>query len=212
MRPRDTRSVLLQHVVEMGGATVAALSAAVGISDATVRRHLERLEADGLLEIEALRRGPGRPSYLYRATNTGVSAVRDRSALLTERLLAEMIRLRVPPAALSNALANQVADAHRAEVHEGSLEERVGDVVDALRPEGILDSWEREADGIHLVNNACPYLGAATTSDCVCEADRLVIEKLLGVEVEQTGRLAGGDPGCEYVVPLHFVEPEQQAV
>ena len=165
MRPRDTRSVLLQHVVEMGGATVAALSAVVGISDATVRRHLERLEADGLLEIEALRRGPGRPSYLYRATDTGVSAVRDRSALLTERLLAEMIRLRVPPAALSNALANQVADAHRAEVHEGSLEERVGDVVDALRPEGILDSWEREADGIHLVNNACPYLGAATTND-----------------------------------------------
>lgn len=212
MRPHDTRSELLRRVVDMGGATVAALSGVVGISDATVRRHLDRLEAEGLLEIEALRRGPGRPSYLYRATDEGVRAVRDRTPQLTERLLAEMVRLRIPPQALSDALATQVAEAHREEVHEGSIEQRVDDVVDALRPEGILDSWERGEDGIHLVNNACPYIGAATTSDCVCEADRLTIEKLVGATVEQTGRLADGDPGCEYVIPLHPVIPEQQAV
>ncbi len=217
MRPRDTRSVLLSNVVEMGGATVAALSGVVGISDATVRRHLDRLEAEGLLEIEALRHGPGRPAYLYRATDDGVRAVRDRTPQLAERLLAEMVRLRIPPQALSDALATQVADSHRAEVHEGGIEERVDDVVEALKPEGILDTWERRDDGIHLVNNACPYLGAATASDCVCESDRLTIEKLLGVEVEQTGRLAEGDPGCEYIVPLYPVipesnMPEQQAV
>lgn len=211
MKPRDTRSVLLQRVVEAGGTTVAALSGLVGISDATVRRHLERLEAEGLLEVEALRRGPGRPSYLYRATDEGVRAVRDRSPQLTERLLAEMVRLRIPPQALSDALANQVADAHRGEIHEGGIEQRVDDVVEALRPEGILDSWERAEDGIHLVNNACPYMGAAAASDCVCEADRLTIEKLVGRSVEQTGRLADGDPGCVYVIPLHPL-PEQQAV
>lgn len=212
MRPHDTRSELLRRVVDMGGATVAALSGVVGISDATVRRHLDRLEAEGLLEIEALRRGPGRPSYLYRATDEGVRAVRDRTPQLTERLLAEMVRLRIPPQALSDALATQVAEAHREEVHEGSIEQRVDDVVDALRPEGILDSWERGEDGIHLVNNACPYIGAAAASDCVCEADRLTIEKLVGATVEQTGRLADGDPGCEYVIPLHPIIPEQQAV
>lgn len=211
MKPRDTRSVLLQRVVETGGTTVASLSGLVGISDATVRRHLERLEAEGLLEVEALRRGPGRPSYLYRATDEGVRAVRDRSPQLTERLLAEMVRLRIPPQALSDALANQVADAHRGEIHEGGIEQRVDDVVEALRPEGILDSWERAEDGIHLVNNACPYMGAAAASDCVCEADRLTIEKLVGRSVEQTGRLADGDPGCVYVIPLHPL-PEQQAV
>lgn len=211
MRPDGTRSLLLRHVVDTGGTTVASLSGLVGISDATVRRHLERLEAEGLLEVEALRRGPGRPSYLYRATDDGVRAVRDRSPQLTERLLAEMVRLRIPPQALSDALANQVADAHRGEIHEGGIEQRVDDVVEALRPEGILDSWERAEDGIHLVNNACPYIGAAAASDCVCEADRLTIEKLVGRSVEQTGRLADGDPGCVYVIPLHPL-PEQQAV
>jgi len=89
------------------------------------------------------------------------------------------------------------------EVPAGPLEERVGAVVDALRPEGILDHWQRTESELKLVNNACPYIGAATTNSCVCDADRLVIEKLLGVEVEQNQRLAQGDDGCVYVIPLH---------
>lgn len=202
MRPRETRTSLLERVVQLGGATVATLSAEMGISDATVRRHLDRLEAEGLLQVEALRRGPGRPSYLYRATDAGVHAVRDHTPELAERLLAEMIRLRVPPSAISEALANQLANTHRDEVEAGSLEERVDNVVTALRSEGILDRWERDGEVLQLVNNACPYLGAANTSSCVCEADRLAIEKLLGVEVEQTGRLVEGDDGCIYVIPL----------
>lgn len=202
MRPRETRTSLLERVVQLGGATVATLSNEMGISDATVRRHLDRLEAEGLLQVEALRRGPGRPSYLYRATDQGVHAVRDHTPELAERLLAEMIRLRVPPSAISEALANQLANAHRDEVEAGSLEERVDNVVTALRSEGILDRWERDGEVLQLVNNACPYLGAANTSSCVCEADRLAIEKLLGVEVEQTGRVVEGDDGCIYIIPL----------
>ena len=210
MRPRETRTTLLERVVELGGATVAQLSEELDISDATVRRHLDRLEAEGLLQVEALRRGPGRPSYLYRATDSGVRTVRDHTPELAERLLSEMSRLQVEKSALSEALSDQVADAHRAEVPAGSLEQRVDAVVDALRPEGILDHWQRTDQELKLVNNACPYLGAATTNSCVCDADRMVIEKLLGVEVEQTLRLAEGDDGCVYVIPLQPISLDAQ--
>lgn len=210
MRPRETRTSLLERVVELGGATVAQLSNELEISDATVRRHLDRLEAEGLLQVEALRRGPGRPSYLYRATDDGVRTVRDHTPELAERLLSEMSRLQIEQSAISEALADQVADAHRDEVPAGPLEVRVGAVVDALRPEGILDHWQRTESELKLVNNACPYIGAATTNSCVCDADRLVIEKLLGVEVEQNQRLAQGDDGCVYVVPLHPVSLDSE--
>ena len=202
MRPRETRTALLERVVELGGATVAQLSGELDISGATVRRHLDRLEAEGLLHIEALRRGPGRPSYLYRATDEGVRAVRDHTPELAERLLTEMSRLQVRQDVLSEALADQLAQAHRDKVPAGPLEDRVNAVVETLKIEGILDHWQRGEHELKLVNNACPYLGAATTSSCVCDADRLAIEKLLGVEVEQSERLAQGDDGCVYIVPL----------
>ena len=202
MRPHETRTTLLERVVAHGGATVAQLSAEFEISGATVRRHLDRLEAEGFLLVEALRRGPGRPSYLYRATESGVRAVRDHTPELAERLLSEMARLQVEQGAISEALSDQVAAAHRSEVPPGPLEERVVAVVDALRGEGILDHWQRSETELKLVNNACPYLGAATINPCVCDADRLAIEKLLGVSVEQSERLAEGDEGCVYIVPL----------
>lgn len=202
MRPRETRTALLERVIERGGATVAQLADELEISGATVRRHLDRLEAEGMLQVEALRRGPGRPSYLYRGTEAGVRAVRDHTPQLAERLLTEMSRLQVEQAALSEALADQVAAAHRAEVPAGPLEARVDAVVDALRPEGILDHWQRDGDQLQLVNKACPYLGAANASSCVCDADRLAIEKLLGVAVQQTMRLVEGSDGCVYIIPL----------
>lgn len=203
MRPRSTRAQLLDRIVDLGGATAAAVGAELGIATATARRHLERLEADDLLEVEVVRAGPGRPSHVYRATEQGVRAARDRSWSLAGRLLGELERMNAAGPGISEALANSVADAHRAEVGEGTVEERVEELVGALRPEGIIDGWKRAKEALVLINNACPYLSAATASNCVCEADRLAIEKLLGVEVVQTGRVAGGDDRCEYVVPLH---------
>lgn len=202
MRPRETRTTLLERVVESGGATVAQLSADLDVSGATVRRHLDRLEIEGLLRVEALRHGPGRPSYLYRATDSGVRAVRDKTPELAERLLTEMSRMQVRDDTISEALSDQLADAHRGNVPAGPLEERVDAVVETLKVEGILDRWQRDEHALKLVNNACPYLSAATTNSCVCDADRLTIEKLLGVEVEQSERLSQGDDGCVYIVAL----------
>lgn len=212
MRSPDTRTTLLQLIVQQGGATIADLAGELGISDATARRHLDRLEADGLVDFDVLRRPRGRPAYRYRATDDGVRSVRDHTPALAERLLAEMVRLRVPAQDVAEALADHVAAAHDGEVSGQTLEERVDGAVIALRGEGILDGWERAPDGIRLVNHGCPYLSAATANDCVCEADRLTIEKLIGVPVEQTGRVAGGDQDCQYIIPLHVQPSYPQAV
>ena len=116
MRPRETRTTLLERDRRAGRRDRRRSSAReLEVSDATVRRHLERLEAEGLLQIEAVRRGPGRPSYLYRATDDGVRTVRDHTSELAERLLTEMARLQVEQSStISEALADQVAaNAHR---------------------------------------------------------------------------------------------------
>jgi predicted ArsR family transcriptional regulator len=73
-------------------------------------------------------------------------------------------------------------------------------VTDSLRSEGILESWHSEADGIHLVNGACPYREAARMSPLCCESDRKAIELLLGQDVEQLNRIVDGAPVCEYLV------------
>jgi hypothetical protein len=81
-----------------------------------------------------------------------------------------------------------------------SLEEKVAQISEALKAEGILDTWTREADSFRLLNSSCPYRRAAEATTGPCRLDRLAIQLLLGVPVEQVGRVIEGHPYCEYVV------------
>src|SRR4051812_9084578 len=92
-----TRRALYQHVVDEGDwVSRDAAADAVGIERATAAHHLDRLAADGLLDVEyrriSGRQGPGagRPAKLYRRARTefGVS-LPPRDYGLAGRLLAD---------------------------------------------------------------------------------------------------------------------------
>ena len=208
----DTRNLLLRLIVEHGGATVAQACDALHLADATVRRHLDKLALDGLVIPSIVRAGPGRPSHLYTATEAGVRRERDHSHELAARLLGLLQQSGQDLDAVAEGMAEQVAASHRGAVPEvGALEVRVQQTVAELRQEGILDHWERTAQGYRLHNNACPYRSAAEISDCVCESDRRAIEKLVGTQVQQVSRLAYGDGSCEYLIQSADIRPAPSA-
>lgn len=180
---------------------MAELADALGLSDATVRRHLDRLALDGLVApSEVVRRGTGRPYQRYQATDAGVSLERDHSASLAARVLGELQNGVIDLNSVATGIGQRIAADHRDEVDSASLKRRVRSTVDALRGEGILDAWAETKDGFILENHGCPYREAAEASDCVCESDRVAIQELVGVAVEQVSSLAHGDEACEYVV------------
>jgi predicted ArsR family transcriptional regulator len=198
----------LDFVITHGGATVAQLSAELGLADATVRRHLDRLAAEGLVSDRSVRQTTGRPYRLYSGTDAGVRSQRDHSAALAERLIAQITNEPAPLATIVQGIAAQVVAAHRQDVPaDAPLEQRVAKTVEALRGEGILDDWTRRGGSYILHTHGCPYRSAADSSDCICESDRLAIEQLIGVEVEQVGSLARGDKACEFIVSM----PQGQA-
>jgi predicted ArsR family transcriptional regulator len=203
MSTGNTQTQLLSYIVAHGGANVAELIQELDLPDATVRRHLDKLTAEHLIEGRTVRQAVGRPHYHYRATDAGVSKERDQSQALAARLIAQIERGQVKPGGLAEGLAEQLVAEHRHQVkRDVSLETRVSTVVDALRSEGILDTWERTESGYRLHNHGCPYGSTARVSDCVCESDRLVIEKLLGEPVNQVGSLANGNSSCEYIINI----------
>lgn len=197
----DSREHVLDFVVAHGAATVAQLSSELGLSDATVRRQLDRLAAAGLVTDRLVHQATGRPYRLYSATDSGVRERRDHSETLAARLIEQIAGEQSRLDHIAEGIAEQVAADHRTEVPTGApLEQRVASTVDALRSEGILDDWSRTEQGFVMHNHGCPYRSAADSSDCVCESDRRAIEKLLGVNVEQVGSLAQGDKACEFIV------------
>lgn len=195
-----TRDRILELILERREARVEDLAGELGISAAAVRRHLDHLRADGLVEAHTVKQATGRPYYAYVPTELGRGALPESYAGLIERVLRSVAQADADAASISERMAESVAEKHRAEVSASEPADVVAQVTASLRREGILETWRSEADGYHLLNGACPYRVAAEISSLPCDSDRKAIELLLGARVEQVHRIVDGSPVCEYVI------------
>jgi predicted ArsR family transcriptional regulator len=191
------------------------LAEALDMSSGAVRRHLDGLRAEGLVDARAQRQAVGRPSFLFYPTERA----EEYSSTGYSRLLGRMFRglLELSPKEVSGqpgsevlgrvfvGVAESVAQKYGPFVAGETLEERVPQATRALQAEGILDRWDRAPEGFRLTNTACPYRRAALATDEACSADRLAIQLLLGRPVEQVGRVVQGHPCCEYLVKQEVV-------
>ena len=196
-----------------GEATVADISGDLSLNQANIRRHLEVMRAEGLVDVTIRRHEIGRPSYLYKLTELA-----EEMSSHYPRLVNRMVkRLASQPDSapllieLFNGVAEDVAVAHRQQVTGMTLGQRVAETSVALKEEGIVDHWRKDDDGFHLMNTTCPYRKAAEASDAPCNADHKVVESLIGVPVEQVSRIVDGHHMCEYVIrDVEYVEAKSK--
>ncbi|MDE3097167.1 MAG: ArsR family transcriptional regulator [Chloroflexota bacterium] len=205
---KTTRDALRELLGVQGESTVAQAAAALGLNQANIRRHFEVMRAEGLVDVRIQRHEVGRPAFVYRLTERA-----EEQNAHYPRLVSRMLRRlgalspdgvaadgRPLAEQLLDGLADDLALAYRPLVNGPTLQERVAETSDALRAEGIVDHWRKDADGYHLMNTACPYRKAAEASDAPCQADRKTVELLVQAPVAQVSRVVDGQPQCEYVV------------
>lgn len=210
---------MLRYVRGRRGSTVAQLAEALSLSQQAVRRHLDVLRADGLVDVRIERHGVGRPALVFFATERGEEVAGRAYVRLLARIFRHLERAGVE--ALSGGsgrqvlegvfagVADEVAADHAAEVRGTTLDERVAEASRALEDEGILDGWRKSEGAYRLLNSECPYLRLAEMSDAACHSDRRSIELLIGAPVEQVRRIVDGAPCCEYIIrpePLPLLE------
>ena len=116
MPERSTRARIARLILENGPVTAAALSTRLGLTPAAIRRHLDNLHADGMIEVRSARRpasrGRGRPAKLFVITDAGRSAFEhtyDDLATSALRFLAEV----AGPEAVAEFARRQVAELER---------------------------------------------------------------------------------------------------
>ena len=198
---QGTRDQVLQFLIHGKESRIEELSEAFNITPVAMRRHLDNLRADGLVEARAVKQRTGRPYYAYHATEQARSVISHEYADLLERVLRSVEGSDEVTEGVARHMAESVARRHLSEMDaSGAPEDRIVRVTESLRQEGILDGWRTERDGFHLVNSACPYRKAAEVSKLPCESDRKAIEILLGQDVEQINRIVDGAAVCEYLV------------
>lgn len=208
---QGTRDEVARILHEQGACAVSDLAAAIGVGQGSIRRHMDIMLAEGLVESRLERQPRGRPVTRYSLSEAGEerSASANYSRLL-DRLYPALVRLSRDAVAgqsgaavldrLFDQVAEDVANEYAPRIRGADLRSRVEQVTDALRGEGILDEVTDEGTVFRLRNVGCPYRSTAEGTHAACAADRRTIELLLGAPVSQVTTVVDGAPCCEYLV------------
>ena len=201
----NTREKVLKTLLTRQRCTITDLAEAVGINPISVRHHINKLEATGMVDSEEERHGVGRPRLVYFLTDKGMEQFPSRYLKLTVRLLKQLKETLPEP--LVGELFTQMADdlaadyASDLELDDLPIEDRLDIVQDLLGSEGFTMEWEHKDDGYHIREVNCPYYHVGQSHPEVCAVEETLISNMLAVPIEKVKCILDGDSLCTYIVP-----------
>ncbi len=201
----STRSELLLLLRKHPGVTVTDLAGRLSLTGMGVRRHLDALAAEGLVETVACeKRARGRPPTGWRLTAAGAELFPRRYDALALDLL-EDIADGLGPSAVDAAFARRtekLVDEYDATLAGACrLEDRVAQLARIRDDAGYVAEWEQDDDGtLLLTENNCAVHRVAEQYPMVCAMELSLIRRVLGsdVEVTRVSHTMAGDAVCSY--------------
>jgi predicted ArsR family transcriptional regulator len=208
----DTRERILHTLLNQSQCSVYALATAVGINPISVRHHIARLEAEGLVTSQIERYGVGRPRHVYLLTEAGLEKFPTRYIRLMSRLL-EQMKDSLPETIVNALFSKMAADlaanlAAEANLKNLSIEKRLDVIKNLLAEEGFTVEWERQADEVLFRGIRCPYFRISQEHPEVCLVDQQLLSHLLNVPAQKVRRILDSNAHCAYIIPLYFIDQE----
>ena len=205
----STRNEVLRLLLNHQSCTINDLAEMVDINAISVRHHISKLEAEGLVSSKEERHGVGRPRRMYFLTNAGMEKFPSRYLNLSIRLL-EKLKESLPKKTvrkLFKEIASEMVDDQIAQIDisELDLTEKGNLISQLLNSEGFTVSVIETDKGFEIKETSCPYKHVSAEHPEICLVDETVISKIMASPVEKTHCVLDGDPFCRYIAPTQPV-------
>lgn len=211
-----TRDRVLNTVLEHGPITAAELGARLGFTPAAVRRHLDRLEEDGLVGVKNVpqrRAKAGRPARHYVVDpNAQVRLGNQNGTVAVEAL--RMLKELGGEEAVREFAARRAAEQRRLyEQRVRAAEQgkaRADALADALNDDDFV-AFTRQVEistgstamtSLQLCQAHCPVVDIARDFPEICEAEAEMFATVLDVDVRRLSTMAAGGHVCTTHIPL----------
>ncbi len=203
---RKTQERLLDTLRREGPLTASRLGERLGIGQTAIRQHLERLRAEGLIEIVGLQRGVGRPGHLYGLTDQADRFFPQQYDTLALDLLDALSEMDQEHDLLRRTLALRRERwlrrfGHRLE--RETLAERVQALTQVLNEQGSMAASEALPDGTYrLTEHHCPICRVAERYPLLCQEERKWLSQVLQARVDWVESRMAGNARCSFrIVP-----------
>ncbi len=200
----STRERVLRTLLLNQRRTVNELAEAVDINPISVRHHVNKLEAEGLIQSEEERHGVGRPHLVYSLTNKGMEQFPQRYLQLTLRLL-QQLKTNLSEKVMGE-IFQELAVGIAGELTQGvdledlTLHERLQLLQEVLTSEGFTVNLQEEEDNFYIVEASCPYHHVGEDYPEICVVDRELIAHFVSTTPQLIECILDGDKQCKYLI------------
>jgi predicted ArsR family transcriptional regulator len=200
-----TRDAIARSILENGPSTASTLSKRLALTPAGIRRHLDLLVADGILEARDPRvgstRGRGRPSKVFLMTDEGRSQFEHTYDDLA------VAALKFMAAHSGDHLVTAFAESRAEDIERKATAflakrtKKVDALASFLTEQGYAASVEKRGTGEEICQHHCPIAHVAAQYPQLCEAETQAFSRLLGTHVQRLATIAHGDGVCTTYIP-----------
>lgn len=199
---KTTKDGILHALKQTPQISIEELATLVDVSPITVRHHLNSLQAEGLVQLESVRRKVGRPYYIYSLTEQGHELFPHRYFSLTNRILDEL-KTKLPEELVNQifvGVVKSLIEEHKETFETLTFEDRLNYVTRLLADEGFLARWEKTDDGYKIIEYSCPYISVGQKHAEICTFDKELMLTVLDTPIEQHSCMLQGDDCCQFTV------------
>ena len=181
---------------------VQDIAAIIGTDVAAVRRHLDNLASQGLVESYNVIDGPGRPKKFFRITDAG-RETGPRNYPLLLAMLMQKVSEGEGRKKLLKYLGSIAADLAGPDVKHKNAKMRLDLLLAKYNQLGFQAEIRKEDGQMVLVQRNCPFLAAAKGDPqgfCQYFDEGIMRAALPGQDVTLQSSLAHGDMICKHVI------------
>ncbi|HVC34128.1 MAG TPA: metalloregulator ArsR/SmtB family transcription factor [Chloroflexota bacterium] len=191
---------LLHLLKRTGDLTAPEIARELGITAVAVRKHLARLELDGLVVQHPRPSSRGRPAVAYGISESGdslfpqgynqflVDFLQDLSTLEGDEKLDRLFHLR----------NERLARTYRLRLVGKPLGEAVRELARARDDDGYMATVEEDAGALVLSEHNCPIYDVAQRFPQVCQCEHELFQSLLKASVTRETTVVDGAASCRY--------------
>ncbi|MEM8675970.1 MAG: iron-sulfur cluster biosynthesis transcriptional regulator SufR [Cyanobacteria bacterium P01_G01_bin.67] len=204
----STKKNILQSLLRHGQAAARQLAQDLNLSTQAIRRHLNELEADGLIEYQSVQQGMGRPQHLYQLSSQGRDRLSPQKysefAVSFLDTLAETAGKEQVSKVLEKQWQRKAAE-YRACLGSGDLRQRIAKLVQLRQQEGYMAELHQSPSSPEqqfiLVEHNCAISEVAESYPSICGHElEMFAEVLPDCNIQRTQWINNGEHRCGYSI------------
>lgn len=202
-----TRLQILQ-LLQREKQTVGGLANVMDLAPATIRRHLDILQRDHLVDFREVRKKTGRPEYSFGLTEQGQESLPKSYDLMLKMMVDEMGEMTQEDMSgmdgqkvlelVFQRLSTKVAQRFSGDMTSQSLNERVFNLLGELDQEHFQPEAVNVGGKFQIKLQNCPFRSVALTNKAVCDFDANMISTAMGVKMTQVSCISDNQQTCIY--------------